>query len=75
MNHGMVSKTLECYDTTPTTSSPSLGYQVPVTCVEPRPLDLRRVAMRLRWSAETAARGARPKCIQIALAFFRNFWH
>ena len=43
----------------------SLGYQVPVTCVEPRPLDLRRVAMRLRWSAETAARGARTKCIQI----------
>eukprot|EP00438_Fugacium_kawagutii_P006223 Skav219211 [mRNA] locus=scaffold537:206657:221283:+ [translate_table: standard] len=31
-------------------------YQVPVTCVEPRPLDLRRVAMRLRWSAETVER-------------------
>ncbi|CAK9078563.1 Hypothetical protein SCF082_LOCUS37555 [Durusdinium trenchii] len=32
-------------------------YQVPVTCAEPRPLDLRRVVQRLRWSAESAAAG------------------
>ena len=30
------------------------GYQVPVICVEPRPLDLRRSLLRLRWSAEKA---------------------
>ena len=76
MNHGILvgSKPWSAMTRLPQHLASSLGYQVPVTCVEPRPLDLRSVAMRLRWSAETAARGARTKCIQISLTFFGILW-